>query len=145
VRQAAETLYARLNVDLAKQKEKLEQLVTTLSAGDIRRGQLVFHSEKAACYSCHAIGYRGGNVGPDLTKIGSVRAERDLLESIVFPSASFVRSFEPIVVATTDGKVVNGLLRSPPASIRKHGSPDATSRKCGPARCLSCQPGSTSN
>ena len=83
----------------------------TLSAGDVRRGQLVFHSEKAACYSCHAIGYRGGNVGPDLTRIGSVRSERDLLEAIVFPSASLVRSFEPIAVATSDGKVYNGLLR----------------------------------
>ncbi|HEX3449094.1 MAG TPA: HEAT repeat domain-containing protein, partial [Isosphaeraceae bacterium] len=111
VRKEAQALYTRLNVDLAKQKEKLEQLMTTLSAGDVRRGQLVFHSEKAACYSCHAIGYRGGNVGPDLTKIGSVRADRDLLEAIVFPSASFVRSFEPIAVATNDGKVFNGLLR----------------------------------
>ena len=111
VRKEAQALYTRLNVDLAKQKEKLEQLMTMLSAGDVRRGQLVFHSEKAACYSCHAIGYRGGNVGPDLTKIGSVRADRDLLEAIVFPSASFVRSFEPIAVATNDGKVFNGLLR----------------------------------
>jgi putative membrane-bound dehydrogenase-like protein len=111
VQKDAQALYARLNVDIVKQKEKLEQLMTTLSAGDVRRGQLVFHSEKAACFSCHAIGYRGGNVGPDLTKIGSVRAERDLLEAIVFPSASFVRSFEPIAVATSDGKVFNGLLR----------------------------------
>ena len=108
---APRRLYARLNVDAAKQKARLEQLVATLSAGDIRRGQLVFHSEKAACYSCHAIGYRGGNVGPDLTRIGSVRSDRDLLEAIVFPSVSFVRSFEPIAVATQDGKVYNGLIR----------------------------------
>ncbi|MGP0066397.1 MAG: PVC-type heme-binding CxxCH protein [Isosphaeraceae bacterium] len=111
VHKQAEALYARINVDAAKQKARLEQLVSTLSAGDIRRGQLVFHSEKAACYSCHAIGYRGGNVGPDLTKIGSVRADRDLLEAIVFPSASFVRSFEPVAVATQDGKTYNGLIR----------------------------------
>ncbi len=111
VQKSAESLYARLNVDAAKQKAQLEQLLTTLSAGDVRRGQLVFHSEKAACFSCHAIGYRGGNVGPDLTRIGSVRAERDLLEAIVFPSISFVRSFEPIAVATQDGKVYNGLIR----------------------------------
>ena len=111
VQKVAQALYARLNVDLSKQKEKLEQLMAALSAGDIRRGQLVFHSEKAACFSCHAIGYRGGTVGPDLTKIGSIRADRDLLEAIVFPSASFVRSFEPIAVATNDGKVFNGLLR----------------------------------
>jgi len=111
VQQRALVLYARLNVDAAKQKARLEQLLTTLSAGDVRRGQLAFHSEKAACFSCHAIGYRGGNVGPDLTRIGSVRSDRDLLEAIVFPSASLVRSFEPIAVATTEGKVYNGLLR----------------------------------
>src|SRR5262249_57921333 len=65
----------------------------------------------AACASCHAIGYLGGNVGPDLTKIGQVRTERDLLESIVFPSLSFVRSYETVTVATADGKVVNGVLK----------------------------------
>ena len=111
VQKQAEGLYAKLNVDATRQKARLEQLMVALSAGDVRRGQLIFHSEKAACFACHAIGYRGGNVGPDLTLIGSVRAERDLLEAIVFPSASFVRSFEPIAVATNDGKVVSGLLR----------------------------------
>ena len=111
VQKEVEALVAKINVDAAKQKAQLEQLLPTLAAGDVRRGQLVFHSEKAACYSCHAIGYRGGNVGPDLTKIGSVRSDRDLLEAIVFPSASLVRSFEPIAVATNDGKVYNGLLR----------------------------------
>ena len=111
VQKQAESLYVRLNVDAATQKARLEQLLAALSVGDVRRGQLIFHSEKAACFSCHAIGYRGGNVGPDLTRIGTVRADRDLLEAIVFPSASFVRSFEPVAVATRDGKVLNGLLR----------------------------------
>ena len=115
-RKQAEALYARLNVDAAKQKAQLEQLMATLSAGDVRRGQLVFHSEKAACYSCHAIGYRGGNVGPDLTRIGSVRSERDLLEAIVFPSVSFVRSFEPIAVATQRRQ---GLQRPDPRRDRR--------------------------
>ncbi len=111
VQQAAQALYTRLNVDADKQKAKLDQLASTLSAGDVRRGQLVFQGDKASCYACHAIGYRGGDVGPDLTKIGTVRSERDLLESILYPSASFVRSFEPIAVATSDGKIHNGLLK----------------------------------
>jgi len=51
------------------------------------------------------------NVGPDLTRIGKIRSERDLLESIVFPSASLVRSYEPILVTTKNGKVHNGLIR----------------------------------
>ncbi|QEH38787.1 hypothetical protein OJF2_73970 [Aquisphaera giovannonii] len=111
VQAAAEGLYARLNADAAKQRAKLDELASKVAGGDIRRGQAVFLSEKAACFTCHAIGYRGGDVGPDLTKVGEVRTERDLLESIVFPSASLVRSFEPVVVATSDGKVVNGLLK----------------------------------
>jgi putative heme-binding domain-containing protein len=47
-----------------------------------------------------------------LTKVGQVRSERDLLEAIVYPSASFIRSYEPVVVGTADGKVHNGLLRN---------------------------------
>ncbi len=108
---AQSKLYARLEAGAAQQREQLEQRLATLAAGDVRRGQIVFHSEKAACYACHAIGYRGGNVGPDLTRIGSVRSDRDLLESILFPSASLVRSFEPVAIATQDGKVYNGLIR----------------------------------
>ncbi len=112
VQSAAQGLYDRLNADSAKQKARIDELATRIASGDARRGQLVFHSEKAACFACHAIGYRGGNVGPDLTKVGQVRSERDLLEAIVYPSASLIRSYEPVVVATADGKVLNGLLRN---------------------------------
>ncbi len=111
VRKGAEDLYATLDVDARDQGKRLDGLAATLPAGDIRRGQVVFNGTKAACASCHAIGYLGGSVGPDLTSIGKVRARRDLLESIVYPSASFVRSFEPMSVATKDGKVFHGVLK----------------------------------
>ena len=58
------------------------------------------------------IGNGGGRVGPDLTRIGEARSERDLLESIVYPSASFVRSYESVVITTKDGTDVQGILRS---------------------------------
>jgi putative heme-binding domain-containing protein len=104
-------LLALLNVDIGKQKARLEELLATLSAGDARRGQAVFQGAKAACAACHAVGYVGGRSGPDLTRIGDIRNERDLLEAIVFPSASFVRSYEPVIVSTIGGKVYNGLVR----------------------------------
>src|SRR5262249_41710858 len=53
----------------------------------------------------------GGKIGPELSKIGSIRTPRDLLESIVFPSASIVRGYEPYVVMTKAGRTVNGLLK----------------------------------
>jgi putative heme-binding domain-containing protein len=54
---------------------------------------------------------QGERFGPDLSKIGSIRAPRDLLESIVFPSASIVRSFEPYTVVTKAGRSYNGLIK----------------------------------
>lgn len=111
VQERAAELYQIINADAGKQKEKLESLLAALKPGDIRRGQVVFHTSKAACAACHPFGYLGGNTGPDLTKIGQVRTERDLLEAIVFPSASFVRSFEPVIVVTNAGKSYNGLVR----------------------------------
>ena len=107
----AEPLYASLAADAAGQTAKLEGLLATVKPGDIRRGQAVFNGTKAACSTCHAIGYLGGKVGPDLTRIGQIRSERDLFEAIIAPSASFVQTFEPVVVATTNGQVLNGLLR----------------------------------
>lgn len=111
VQNSAEEIYERLNTDLKQQKAQLEQLLGTLKGGDSRRGQAVFHSKKTACFACHALGYLGGNIGPDLTRIGGIRSERDLLESILFPSASFVRSYEPVVVLTTSGISHSGVVR----------------------------------
>ena len=66
----------------------------------------MFNSAKTQCIACHKVGYVGGTIGPDLTRIGGIRTERDLLESIVFPSASFVRSYEPVRVVTTDERTL---------------------------------------
>jgi putative heme-binding domain-containing protein len=112
VRDEAEKLYALLAEARKDETAKLERLVKELPAGDVRRGQVVFNGTKAQCAACHKIGYKGGLVGPDLTRIGNIRTERDLLESIVFPSASFVRSYEPVRIVTLDGRTFSGILKS---------------------------------
>jgi putative membrane-bound dehydrogenase-like protein len=111
VRRSAVELVNKLGTDAVKQKEHIDQLLSQLPIGDIRRGQAIFNNPKVACSTCHAIGYLGGHVGPDLTSVGTIRTERDLLESIVYPSASFVRNFEPMIVRTKTGDDYNGVVR----------------------------------
>jgi putative membrane-bound dehydrogenase-like protein len=111
VQAEAEKLYALINADFGQQQTRLNEAAQSLAGGDIRRGQAVFNSTKAACLACHTIGYVGGKIGPDLTRIGGIRTERDLLESILFPSASFVRSYEPVAVLSASGHTFNGILK----------------------------------
>jgi putative membrane-bound dehydrogenase-like protein len=112
VKRAADGLLASIHVDGAKQSQQLDALLPVVRDGDAARGQVVFNGSKAACISCHTIGYAGGTIGPDLTRIGQVRSDRDLLEAIVFPSASFARGYEPVVVQTRSGAFHTGMLRA---------------------------------
>jgi putative membrane-bound dehydrogenase-like protein len=112
VQAKADELLTFLHEDLPKQRAHLDELLAKLAheQGDIRRGQAIFNSPQTACSACHALGYAGGNLGPDLTNIGTIRTERDLLEAIIYPSASFVRSYESISVTTKD-EHYTGVLR----------------------------------
>ena len=40
-----------------------------------------------------------------------MRNERELLEAIIYPNASFVRSYEPMIVSTKSGDEYSGVLR----------------------------------
>jgi putative heme-binding domain-containing protein len=101
VRIAARPLLAHLE-ELQKARiarlRTLEQLLA--AGGDVGRGRRIFFGEKVACYHCHTIGRQGGHVGPDLTAVGAIRTGHDILEAIVFPSASFVPGFEIYNVET---------------------------------------------
>ncbi len=111
VRKQGQDLLSSLDLNIPEQKAILEKLLESCKGGDARRGQSVFNGSRAACSSCHEVGYLGGDLGPDLSKIGEIRSEEDLLEAIVFPSASFVRSYEPVVIETKSGEIHNGVLR----------------------------------
>jgi putative membrane-bound dehydrogenase-like protein len=96
---------------LNQQKKHLDELALFLQNGDATRGAKLFNNRnKSKCITCHLSGETGVRLGPDLTLIGAIRSERDLLEAIVFPSASIARYHEVVNVVTKEGKVISGLL-----------------------------------
>ncbi|MDV6032369.1 MAG: c-type cytochrome [Phycisphaera sp. RhM] len=96
---------------MARQKQRLDELATFLPTADAQRGAKLFSNrDKSKCIICHLKGDQGVRLGPDLTRIGAIRSERDLLEAVVYPSASIARYHEIVNVLTEDGRAVSGLL-----------------------------------
>jgi len=104
-------LLAKTDALVASEREAFEKLLASLPEGDPVRGHAVFAGKTGSCTSCHAMAYVGGRIGPDLSHIGAIRTPRDLLEAIVRPSGSFVRSYEPSIVVTNDGRSFQGVVR----------------------------------
>lgn len=122
----AEPTLAKRDPSVSAQRALVDKLLAELPAGDVSRGHEVFNSPKTACASCHKIGYKGGLAGPELTSIGKIRTQRDLLEAIIAPSASFVRSYEPVTISLSSGKILSGVPKGESATeIRIQTGPEA--------------------
>ena len=53
---------------------------------------------------------RGGDIGPDLSRIGQIRSWRDLLESTLYPSSTIVNSYETYTIVTRKGTPHTGII-----------------------------------
>ena len=94
----------------ASKRARFRELSKYLAKGDPRRGEELYGNvAKSMCILCHQKGKLGAHFGPDLTKIGAIRSKRDLLEAIVYPSASIARYYE-LVKVRTDKTTAAGLI-----------------------------------
>jgi putative heme-binding domain-containing protein len=74
---------------------------------DLSQGRAVFNR---TCLACHRLYDTGGDVGPELT--GSDRANQDyILENVLDPSAAVSRDYSLTSLATTDGRLISGIIR----------------------------------
>jgi putative membrane-bound dehydrogenase-like protein len=89
---------------------KVEEVMASLPSGDALRGLQLFRSGKASCSACHRLGYVGGEIGPELTRIIGSRTRRALLEAILFPNARVEQGYQATKILTTDGRVLTGLV-----------------------------------
>ncbi|WP_422931032.1 PVC-type heme-binding CxxCH protein [Singulisphaera sp. PoT] len=83
-----------------------------LAGGNAKRGsQILREKAEVSCLRCHKVNGRGGEVGPELTGIGSRHDREYLLAAIVTPNAAIAKGFETVVIARNDGQVVSGVLK----------------------------------
>lgn len=96
-------------------KDKIEHILklkkslapAILAKADVSNGRMLFTK---TCASCHTLFGEGTKVGPDIT--GSNRANLDyLLTNIVDPSAVLGKDYRMTILATTDGRVISGLIQ----------------------------------
>ena len=84
----------------------------TLVGGNADRGgKIFFEKTEAACLRCHKIEGKGGDVGPDLTKVAEKNDRRAFLEAIADPNRKIAQGFDSVVLLLNDGRVVTGVLR----------------------------------
>ena len=82
--------------------------------GDPERGKALFFDEsKLACGRCHSVdaAARDARAGPNLFAAGDKFGRRDLIESILAPSASIAVGYSTTTVQTRSGEVLQGIVK----------------------------------
>ncbi len=91
---------------------KLGAMDFALEGGDKDAGKTIFFQKIAvACLRCHKVAGQGGEVGPELTGIGTKQKRDYLLESLIQPDKSIAKGFESLILILTNGKTITGILK----------------------------------
>jgi cytochrome c oxidase cbb3-type subunit 3 len=78
-------------------------------AGDAQNGERVF---RASCSSCHMVNGRGGQLGPELSRVGSARSRQALLNKLRGTSDAIRPGYEAVTVVTRDGQRIRGVRKN---------------------------------
>lgn len=107
---AGKTLLDSLETRQEGRLIQLEEMASGLVKGDVDRGRAIFYGV-GACSTCHAVSGKGETFGPDLTNIGEIRSQHDILEAMLFPGASFAREYETVALQTKSQKYLGIVKR----------------------------------
>jgi putative membrane-bound dehydrogenase-like protein len=106
----------------------LQKLLST--GGNASAGRrLFFNPVGARCYLCHSYAGRGGNVGPELTKIGSSTSRDKIVASIIQPSQEIAPDYQPWELVTEEGRVYTGLRLPQPGDDGKEHYVDSSAKE----------------
>lgn len=79
--------------------------------GSVANGEKLF-AGKGGCLGCHRVGGQGGQLGPDLSNAGAMRAMPQLREAIVDPDADGAVGYRAVTVVLRNGQTLKGVARN---------------------------------
>lgn len=82
-----------------------------LQEGDAGQGKLLFASKRLNCGQCHSYDGTRSKAGPDLLGIGEKFGRREIIDSVLTPSAKIADGYETLTVALNSGKSVSGIIK----------------------------------
>ncbi len=98
----------------------------TLFGGDPAQGRRTLYGNPGGqCLRCHAIRGLGGEIGPELTRIGTTLSRQELLESLIDPGARIPPGYGTVTLVLLDGESIVGLVEDETSTIilvRQEGS-----------------------
>ena len=89
-------------------EEALRVVEGNLKGRDFAQGKMMYDATR--CSSCHLMRGEGGNIGPDLTQLGTRFTPKDMLESIIEPNKVVSDQYAATVFTMKDGSSILGRL-----------------------------------
>jgi putative heme-binding domain-containing protein len=77
--------------------------------GTPENGERIFQK---TCRTCHMVNGSGGELGPDLSRIGSGRPRAALTKKIRTPSTNIRRGYEPVTLVLRGGQRIRGVKKN---------------------------------
>jgi len=101
------------SIDTNTRKDMVQSYRNALYGGNADWGSgTFFWNSTAMCIRCHKVNGEGSDVGPDLSKIGSVLSREQLLEAMVKPDARIAPGYGTAIVTLNDDVTHTGILLS---------------------------------
>ena len=79
--------------------------------GNAKRGEEIFRRAELGCIACHSINGQGGNIGPDLSALGTAQPLDFIIGAILDPQKEIKEGYMSISIITQDGEELQGYLR----------------------------------
>jgi cytochrome c oxidase cbb3-type subunit 3 len=102
----------------------LRPSANAVACGNRKRGEQIFFG-KGACSQCHMVSGKGGDLGPDLTRVGASRSadylidalrkpSKDLSDGMVDPNNHYANAlvYYTVAVVTREGRRITGIAKN---------------------------------